>query len=210
MRHSWMILAVAALLASPAASRTAEAPNADEGFVSIFDGKTMSGWKASERPESFKIVDGALVAHGDRAHCFYVADEKPFVNFELKLDVLTRAKANGGVYFHTRWQETGFPGAGFECQVNQTHGDPIKTGSLYNVRNVMNVSPVKDDEWWEYHIVVKDKAVTIRVNGKVVTEWKQPEQGRRRRLDRGGTFALQAHDPGSEVHYKNIRVKRLD
>jgi hypothetical protein len=207
MRQFWMIVA-AALLTLPLFSRAADPAKDEEGFVTIFDGKTMNGWKVAENPDTFKIVDGAFVTKGKRAHCFYVGDEKPFVNFELKVDVMTRAKANGGVYFHTKWQETGFPKAGFECQVNETHSDPKKTGSLYNIKNVMNVSPVKDDEWWEYDIMVKDKTVTLKVNGKVVTEWTQPENARKK-LDKG-TFALQAHDPGSEVHYKNIRVKRLD
>jgi hypothetical protein len=209
MRRFWMLTALFALPCLSAAAEPAkEAPKNEEGFVTIFDGKTMTGWKVSEHPETFKIVEGALVAKGERAHCFYVGDEKPFVNFELKLEVLTRPKANGGVYFHTKWQETGFPGTGFECQVNETHSDPKKTGSLYNIKNVMDTSPVKDDEWWEYDIKVKDKTVTISVNGKAVTEWTQPENARKK-LDKG-TFALQAHDPGSEVRYKNIRVKRLD
>jgi hypothetical protein len=211
MRHSPMLAILAALLAGAAVARAVEpAAKADDGFVTIFDGKSMAGWKVSENPETFKLVDGAMVAKGKLAHAFYVGDEKPFTDFELKLDIMTRAKANGGVYFHTKWQETGFPRAGFECQVNQTHSDPKKTGSLYNIKNVMDTSPVKDDEWWEYHIKVKDKTVTIAVNGKVVTEWTQPDDARRRRLPGSGTFALQAHDPGSEVHYKNIRVKRLD
>jgi hypothetical protein len=208
MRQFQLILLTAALLALPVLCRAADPAKDEDGFVTIFDGKTMNGWKVSEHPDSFKIIDGALVAKGDRAHCFYVGDEKPFVNFELKLDVLTRAKANGGVYFHTKWQETGFPSAGFECQVNETHSDPIKTGSLYNIKNVMNVSPVKDDEWWEYDIMVKGKTVTLKVNGKVVTEWTQPDDARKKLSS--GTFALQGHDPGSEVRYKNIRVKRLD
>lgn len=208
MRQFWMILVAASLFACSLPTRAVDPAKDGDGFVTIFDGKTMAGWKVSEHPDTFKIVDGALVTKGDRAHCFYVGDDKPFVNFELKLDVMTRAKANGGVYFHTRWQETGFPGAGFECQVNETHSDPKKTGSLYNIKNVMNTSPVKDDQWWEYDMMVKDKTVTIKVNGKVVTEWTQPENARKK-LSKG-TFALQAHDPGSEVHYRNIRVKRLD
>lgn len=202
------LLIVASLLAAPILSRAAEPNKAEEGFVTLFNGKSMEGWKVSENPDTFKLVDGAMVAKGKLAHAFYVGDAKPFVNFELKLDVMTRAKANGGVYFHTKWQEKGFPAAGFECQVNETHSDPKKTGSLYNIKNVMDVSPVKDDEWWEYQIIVKGKTVTISVNGKVVTEWTQRENSRKKLS--AGTFALQAHDPGSEVHYKNIRVKRLD
>jgi hypothetical protein len=206
--HKLSIIVAAALLTLPLFSGAADSPKAEEGFVTIFDGKTMNGWKVGGNQDTFQIIDGAFVTKGKTAHCFYVGDEKPFVNFELKVDVMTRLHANGGVYFHTKYQETGFPRAGFECQVNETHKDPKKTGSLYNIKNVMDVSPVKDDEWWEYDIMVKDKTVTVKVNGKVVCEWTQPENARKKLSQ--GTFALQAHDPGSEVYYKNIRVKRLD
>lgn len=186
-----------------------DAPKTEDGFVTIFDGKTFNGWKVStDNPQTFKIEEGAFVTHGKTAHLFYVGDEKPFKDFELKVDVMTRAHANGGVYFHTKYQEKGFPRAGFECQVNETHSDPKKTGSLYNIKNVMNTSPVKDDEWWEYDITVKGKTVTLKVNGKVTVEWTEPENARKKLSE--GTFALQAHDPGSVVYYKNIRVKRLD
>ncbi len=186
-----------------------DAPKTEDGFVTLFDGKTFNGWKVStDNPQTFKIEDGAFVTHGKTAHLFYVGDEKPFKDFELKVDVMTRAHANGGVYFHTKYQEKGFPRAGFECQVNETHSDPKKTGSLYNIKNVMNTSPVKDDEWWEYDITVKGKTVTLKVNGNVTAEWTQPENARKKLSE--GTFALQAHDPGSVVYYKNIRVKRLD
>jgi hypothetical protein len=203
-----LTLVTASLLALPFLSGAADPPKTEDGFVSLFDGKTMTGWKVGGNPDTFQIIDGAFVTKGKTAHCFYVGDDKPFVNFELKVDVMTRAHANGGVYFHTKFQESGFPRAGFECQVNETHSDPKKTGSLYNIKNVMDVSPVKDDEWWEYDIKVQGKTVTLKVNGKTTVEWTQPDEFRKKLT--GGTFALQAHDPGSEVHYKNISVKRLD
>ncbi len=208
MRHFWLIGLVLAF------SWQLRAAEPETGFAQIFDGKTMQGWKVSEKPESFKIIDGALVAKGPRAHAFYVGDERPFVNFELRLDVLTRKNSNGGVYFHTRYQETGWPKFGFECQVNNTFAkDPRKTASLYGVKDVLE-APAKDDEFWEYAIIVKGKTVTLKVNGKTVNEYVEPDDAKAgadftRKLDKG-TFALQAHDPGSEVHYKNIRVKRLD
>jgi hypothetical protein len=181
----------------------------EDGFVQIFNGKDLTGWKVAERPESFSIHDGAIVAKGERAHCFYVGDDKPFKNFELKVDVMTRPNSNGGIYFHTKYQETGWPDAGFETQVNNTYKpDPKKTGSLYNIKNVMDVSPAQDNKWWTQHVIVKDNTVTIKVDGKTVTEWTEPADAKKK-LD-AGTFALQAHDPGSVVHYKNIRVKRLD
>ena len=47
----------------------------DEGWISIFDGKTLKGWKASEKPEGWTVEDGCIVGQGDRSHLFYVEKE---------------------------------------------------------------------------------------------------------------------------------------
>jgi hypothetical protein len=207
-----ILLSTAALLA--AGSIQIMAASAEEGFVSIFDGKSFEGWKqAEEHPGTWKIEEGALVTRGERSHLFYVGDSKPFKNFELKVDVMTERKSNGGIYFHTKYQESDWPKLGFECQVNVSHGDWKKTGSLYDVVNVAS-SPAKDNQWWTQHITVQGRKVTVKVNDQVLFEYTQPlgaqaNKDYTRVLDQG-TFALQAHDPGSVVRYKNIRVKRLD
>jgi hypothetical protein len=186
----------------------------EEGFVSLFDGKSFDGWKtAAEHTNTWKIEDGALVTRGERCHLFYVGDERPFRNFELKVDVLTEPASNGGIYFHTKYQESGWPKFGFECQVNVSHSDWKKTGSLYDVANLGN-TPAKDREWWTQDILVQNNKVTVKINNVVVLEYTeppgvQPGQAFTRKLDEG-TFALQAHDPRSVVRYRNIRVKRLD
>jgi len=203
----------AAVLVSIAAGRLSAA-DSEEGFVTLFDGKTFNGWKAAtEHPDTWKIEDGAFVAHGQRDHLYYVGDEKPFKNFELKVDVMTEPGSNGGIYFHTRYQETDWPKHGFECQVNVSHTDWKKTGSLYDVVNVAS-TPAKDNKWWTQHIIVKGNKVTVKIDGQIILEYTEPpgaQPGRdfTRKLDEG-TFALQAHDPKSVVRYKNIRVKRLD
>ncbi|MDX2029674.1 MAG: DUF1080 domain-containing protein [Blastocatellia bacterium] len=186
---------------------------AEKGFKSLMDGKTFKGWKiANENQDAWTVKDGAFVAHGSRCHLYYVGDDKPFVDFELKVDAMTEPGSNGGIYFHTAYQEVGWPKAGFEVQVNQTHTDWKKTGSLYDVVNVKE-QLAKDNEWYTYHIIVKGKHVTIKVNDKVAVDWEQPADRQAgkdfaRMIDKG-TFALQAHDPKSIVHFKNIRVKRL-
>jgi hypothetical protein len=187
----------------------------EQGFVSLTDGKTFDGWKASENEDTWSIKDGAFVAHGPRSHLFYVGDKKPFKNFELKVDVMTEPNSNGGIYIHSRYQPEGWPRYGYEIQVNNTYeSDPRKTGSIYSVKDVMRKSPAKDNEWFTEHIIVKDKTITVKVDGKTVAEFTE-EAGRKagrdftRKLDEG-TFALQAHDPKSVVRYKNIRVKPLD
>jgi hypothetical protein len=215
---------LAAALAIPLVSRAADekaaaaAPKPDaEGFITLFDGTSLDGWKPNEKPETFKLENGELVVKGDRSHLFYVGpvNNHEFKNFHLRVEALTKPKANSGIYFHTKFQPEGWPAQGFECQVNQTHPDPKKTGGLYAVKDVMNQSPVKDDEWYTYDIEVKDKHVTIAINGKVTSDWTQPDdwtppKGMEGRKIGSGTFAIQGHDPGSEVHYKSIKVKVLD
>lgn len=190
------------------------AAEVEEGFTPLMDGKTFNGWKkAEEHPNTWTIEDGAFVAHGDRCHLFYDGDLKPFKNFDLKVEVMTEPHSNGGIYFHTKYQSEGWPKGGFECQVNNTHSDWIKTGSLYGLVNIAN-SPAQDRKWWTQEIVVKGNSVTVLVDGKRVFEYNEPAGAKaggdfERKLNEG-TFALQGHDPGSTIKYRNIRVKKLD
>ncbi len=193
---------------------TASAADKDD-WISLFDGQSLAGWKANEAPDTFKVVDGELVVKGPRAHLFYVGDVQgaKFKNFELKLDISTRPKANSGVYFHTEFQGPGWPAKGYEVQVNNTHGDPKKTAGLYNVKDNLE-APAKDGEWFTMTIKVEGKHITTSVNGKVIVDYTEEEKPARpaqhaQRLISSGTFALQGHDPGSETHYKNIFVKPL-
>ena len=188
----------------------------EKGFVSLFDGKSLNGWRVnSENPKSIIVKDGNIVIDGPRAHLFYAGDVEKhnFKNFVLRAQVKTFPKANSGIYFHTKYQDSGWPDAGFEAQVNNTHGDPKKTGGLYAVKDV-NPAPAKDGEWFDYEIRVKDKKVTIKINGKVTSSWTEVPNAPHLKSMPGrklgsGTFALQAHDPKSVIHYRNIRVKPL-
>ena len=186
----------------------------EKGFVRLDTGKNFDGWKINESKGSWSIEDGAFKAKGPRSHLFYVGDDKPFVNFELKVDVLTKDNSNGGIYFHTQYQDSGWPKYGFEAQVNNSYKkDPRKTGSLYSVKDVLE-APAVDDKWFTEHISVKGKHVVIKVDGKTVVDYTEPADAKAgkdfTRVVGKGTFALQAHDPGSTVYFRNIRVKRLD
>jgi len=190
---------------------------AEEGFTSLFNGKDLTGWKANENDTTFKVEDGKIIANGNRCHLFYVGDVKNhvFKNFELRAQVLCKPNSNSGIYFHTEFQEKGWPEKGFECQVcADGFKDPRKTGSLYAVKDV-NACPAKDDEWFDYTIIVKGKSVATIINGKPIVEWTQPydyvpTKDHKGRFIQTGTFALQGHDPGSRVEFKNIRVKPLE
>jgi hypothetical protein len=189
------------------------------GWISLFNGKDFTGWKIGGDQTTFQIKDGAMVAQGPVAHAFYdgPVNNHDFKNFELMVDVMTAPNSNGGIYFHTEFQERGFPRKGFEVQVNNTHRDPIKSGSLYHVKDIgaeVISGITKDNEWFTEHIIVQDNTVTVKLNGKEVVKWTQPpdwnggREGSGRVLGRG-TIAFQGHDPNSIVHYKNVRIKLL-
>ena len=208
--HSLVLLPAVALLTAVAISSAA---NLEEGFKPLTDGKTFNGWKlAEENSATWKIEDGAFVAHGERCHLFYVGDEHPFKNFHLKVEVMTEPGSNGGIYFHTKYQPSGWPKAGFETQVNNTHTDWKKTGSVYDVASV-GIPAAQDKKWWTQEIIVEGSLVTVKVDGKIVVQYNEPpgvQPGKDFEHKLGeGTFALQGHDPKSTVRYKNIRVKRL-
>ena len=191
------------------------------GWHPLFNGKDLTGWKASENQDSFKVVDGAIAFDGQRSHLFYVGEVQhaDFKNFELKADVRTRPLANSGIFFHTEFQEKDFPKKGFEAQVANSHlggGGYVemkKTGSLYGFRN-LHKALVKDNEWFTMHVSVRGKRIQIRLNDLLVVDYVEPQNPVSdpsrpgRRLSRG-TFALQGHDPESKVFYKNILVKPL-
>lgn len=186
-----------------------------DGWVPLFNGKDLSGWRASENPATFKVEDGAIVVHGPRAHLFYEGSvsNHNFTNFEFKAQVKTMPSANSGIFFHTAYQETGWPEKGYEAQVNNSQSDWRRTGSLYSFQDIREVY-VKDGEWFTETIRVEGKRVTVQINGKTVVDYTEPdgvekEKGRGQRRLSSGTFALQGHDPNSKVYFKDIYVKPL-
>jgi hypothetical protein len=188
----------------------------EKGWISLFDGKTLNNWKIStENPSTFRIDSGMIIVNGPRAHLFYDGDvmNHNFKNFELKVKLMTTPGSNSGIFIHTAYQASGWPSKGYEVQVNQTHTDWRKTGSLYGVDDVREVY-VKDYEWYTEHIIVQDKKITIKVNDKTVVEYTEPDgvenqEGRKEKHLSSGTFALQGHDPKSKVYYKEVLVKPL-
>jgi hypothetical protein len=210
MKPTFLIVSLTAL----AMFSRLSAAELEPGFISLMDGKTLAGWKtATENTNTWKVEDGAFVAHGERCHLFYAGDEKPFKNFHLKVEVMTEPNSNGGIYFHTKYQAEGWPKGGFECQVNNSGSDWKRTGSLYDLANT-GLTASQDNKWWTQEIIVEGSSVTVLVDGKKVVQYNEPagaQPGRafERKLGEG-TFGLQAHDPKSVVRYKNIRVKRVN
>jgi hypothetical protein len=186
-----------------------------QGWISLFNGKDLTDWRVGDNAKSFWVQDGSIVANGEVAHLFYMGkvQKNEFKNFEFKADVMTAPGSNSGIYFHTQYQQGNWPIKGYEAQVNNSQTDWRRTGSLYGIQDLKEVY-VKDNEWYTQHILVKGKNIIIKINEKTVVDYTEPDNARREsnmqhRLLSSGSFALQAHDTGSKVYFKNIMVKIL-
>ena len=195
---------------------------ADDGWTSLFNGRDLEGWRPSENKDSWKVEGGHVVANGGRSHLFYngPVNGGNFKNFELEVEALARPACNSGVYFHTAFQETGFPIKGFEVQINNTfigegtYRERKRTGSLYGLRNIYPQF-IADDAWFKIAVAVRGKNIQIRLDGTLVVDYTEPTPPiippgaeRERYLDRG-TFALQCHNQGSVARFRSVRVRPL-
>lgn len=206
----------------------AQSTQTDEGWTELINGKDFTGWKASEntttwsvtaptsRDESEGVTGGLFQAVGKRSHLYYVGEhlKDGFKNFEIEVQVKTYFLANSGIYFHTEYQETGWPSKGIEIQVNNTHigeGDYIelkKMASLYGVRNIYKPFAL-DDTWMTLKAKVESNRVQIWLNGLKTVDYVQPENPYGVRKLSKGTFALQGHDSLSRMQYRSFKVRRL-
>lgn len=203
---------LASLAAAPAVSLCAQT---QDSWIELFNGRTLDGWRPQGNAASWKVVDSGLAADGPMCHLFYAGALRnaDFRNFELEVEAMARPNANSGVYFHTAYQDSGWPAQGFEVQINNSQGRERKrTGSLYNVRNVYK-SFVRDDTWFKLNISVRGRNIQVRLDGMLLVDYFEPaapwtgsDPGRR--LGHG-TIALQCHDPQSKVFFRSIRLKPL-
>ncbi len=199
---------------------------AEEGWIPLFNGIDLSNWRANVEPESFSVQQGILKAHCTssvlRSHLFFVGDgEEDFVrfkNFELKAVARGEPNSNSGIFLHTDFSTRDRKlhlAKGYEVQLNSAREEQRKTGSLYAIMDL--AQPATDDtQWFEVHIVVKDKRIVVNINGQKLIDYTEPENperppNRKGRLlnPDGGAIALQAHDPDSVWYFRDIRIKRL-
>lgn len=177
-------------------------------WVSLFDGKTMNGWeKVGSEKSMWEVKDGAICGSGQAS--MLVSTTGPYKNFRFRAEVKINDHGNSGLYFRTT-RRPGFAD-GYEAQIDSTHRDPIRTGSIYGMCHVYK-RLVEPDTWFTYEISVRDGVwrgrpvtrIKITVNGDELYEYLDFEQ-----TFKEGHFAFQQHDPGSKVCIRKIEVMEL-
>jgi len=181
-----------------AAAQSAPQP-AKDGWVSMFDGKTLAGWKANGNPDSWKVVDGAITGDGPASHLFWMVRECE--NCEFRAEVKLNHSGNSGMYIRTAFGP-GFP-KGYEAQVENTSPDPQKTGSLYGFSRITE-QLILDDTWWTQHVIANGNHIVIKINDKVVTDYVDQKNTYTK-----GYLALQQHNLGSVVQFRNLMMRPL-
>lgn len=234
---SYVLLGLSALAATLA---TAAAKGAgEEGWVSLFNGKDLTGWKLHPEPNPraitavlpkeadgklaayyarttdgaevplWRVEDGIMIGSGPASHLF--SERGDYVNFHYRIEAMINDRGNSGAYFRTAFGG-GFP-SGYEAQIDATHSDPVRTGSLYPAGGlsqfrdqitVLNDAPHKPDEWFTLEVINNGAQITIKIDGKTTCDWKDPEHRYTQ-----GHFALQGHDPGTVVKFRKIEVREL-
>jgi hypothetical protein len=187
----------------------------ESGWLSLFDGRTLEGWRASDKPGTFSVDAGCILVNGPRSHLFYEGPVQGarFTDFDFEAEIKTRHGTNSGVYIHTQFQAVGWPERGYEVQVNNSQSDPSRTAGLYGIVDFEHVL-VPDEQWFLMSIRVEGKRIQTWINGRRVVDYIEPAGVVRPpeyygRLLGSGTFALQGHDPGSMTRYRNLRVRPL-
>lgn len=197
----WLVLCAICLSVAPAMAQDSE------GFVQLFNGKDLTGWKTHPDDKAvWKVEDGMIVGTGPAGHLFTERDD--FTDFVYRLHIKISDKGNSGQYFRTKFKKA-FPVSGvdgYEAQINSTGGDRVKTGSLYSLGPIVTDILVPPDTWFVQEVTAKGKHITIKVNDKVTVDRDidNPKQ-----LFMKGHFAIQQHDPGSKVWVKKVEVKEL-
>jgi len=187
-------LALAGLLAA------ACLPAADDGgWISMFDGQTLNGWKAGDNPESWSVKNGEIVGDGERSHLFYMLHECR--NCEFKAEVKINHGGNSGMYFRAAFGPD-WP-KGYEAQVNNTHSDWRRTGSLYRFSDIKE-QLIPDDTWWTQDVIANGNHIIIKVNDKVVVDYVDEKN-----TYQEGHLALQQHNKGSVVEFRNLTMRVL-
>lgn len=180
----------------------------ETAWIPLFDGKTLTGWdKVGDAASVWEVRDGAMLGSGPPS--MLVSTQGPYKNFRYRAEIKINDGGNSGLYFRTT-PRPGFTD-GYEAQIDSTHRDPIRTGSLYGLCHVYK-QLVKPDTWFTYELEVRDdvwrgRAVTrikVTVDGNELYEFLDFAQ-----TFKAGHFAFQQHDPGSRVSIRKVEVLPL-
>ena len=192
---------------------------ADDGFQSLFDGKTLDGWTQKNGTATYRVEDGCVVGKtSEGSPNSFLCTEKDYGDFELHFMVKVDDALNSGVQIRSQSKadrDNGrVHGPQVEIAINGTagyiYGEALGTGWLSG--NGGNPEPhknFKNGQWNNYKVIAKGESIQTWVNGVQVADLVDKKSMMPR-----GFIGLQVHGIGQgtgpyEVRWKNIKIREL-
>ena len=175
------------------------ASKAEEGFVSLFDGKTLGGWHLMNGAK-FVVEDGVIKHNEGRG---WLCSDKEYADFIVRLEFrFMKPKQDGGVFLRSVTEGKNWPNQKYEVQVENTS----RMAKIFGAKHDLNVELVQKvlkpiGEWNEYDIKIAGSRIEVRLNDELVTTSDSATTLKR------GYLGLQGEDGAHE--YRNIRIKDL-
>ena len=180
------------------------------GFVPIFNGKDLSGWKTRPELESdWKVENGVLIESSlNSSHLSTKRDD--YQDFHLLAETRISDRHYGQVVIRDTFSQSGDPGEGYRIILNSTNGNPTKTGSLAAPGKgpVVHITetPIQPDQWFTLEVIAEGNRVVVKVNGKTTADHSDPE----RRFTRGRITLVgfnQIREPDRRLELRRIEIK---
>jgi hypothetical protein len=191
----------------------AEAADLEEGFVSLFDGRSLEGWEGNR--DAFRVVDGAIVGGSLKQRVprnEFLCTTKQYADFELRLQFkLLGQGANAGVQIRSRRIPNHHEMIGYQadlgdrwwgCLYDESRRRKVLAGPPRQERS----KPVSAEQWNDYRILCQGRRIQLWINGQQTVDYTEDDPA----IEQVGLIALQIHGgPPSEASYRAIRIREL-
>lgn len=195
------------------AHETSLAEEPEDGFVALFDGKSLTGWTGDE--SQFRVSEGAIVGghlNEKIPHNYFLSSKEEYADFELRLEFrLVGKDTNAGVQIRSRRIPDHHEMIGYQADLGQNYW-----GALYDEsrRNKILAAPekktlesaLKPDDWNSYRIRCEGRHIQLWINDVQTVDYMEEDE----KIEQNGLIAVQIHGgPPGEARYRNLRIQRL-
>jgi uncharacterized protein (TIGR03067 family) len=186
--------------------------SAEAGWVQLFNGEDLSGWKTHpNQPGDWKVEGGALVGSGRKSHLF---SEREYEDFHLRFEARLNAGGDSGVIvrapFFVKPERGGFAELfpklggegpwGYEAQITGPRTGIVLAGDEV-FGNPVGLAP---DAWFTGEVIATGNRIVVRINGTTTANFEDPK-----RTYAKGHVALQVWHPQTVVHFRKIELREL-
>ena len=203
-----LLLVVAAAASSPAALQQGPTPGSAKAWVTLFNGKDLSGWK-NYGAEKWTVENSEILGEAVTKAYGYLGTQKTYKNFEMRGKFKAEGSGNSGIFYHSSI-------AGVDITGVQVEVDPhpkMHTGGLYETGgrnwiawpNPEGEQAMKVGEWNDVQFSVLGNHIVTYVNGVRALDYTDPSP-----KFSDGIIALQLHAGGEgRMRFKDLFIREL-